>query len=123
MFDNRYKTDLKMNRLQSTSFFFAACLVFIFCLYWSFGVSQKISAQPVNIEYRINPNEASAASLMRLPAIGLSKANAIIEFRKQFEQNNPGNLAFKDCNDLDKVKGIGPATVSNMCEYFKFDRK
>jgi competence protein ComEA len=115
--------NVKMNRLQSNSFFAAVIFAFIFCICFSFGISKNSSAGAINLEYRINPNQASAASLMRLPGIGISKANAIVQYRRQFQQNNLDNLAFQNCSDLDKIKGIGPATLSNICEYLKFGRE
>ena len=123
MDDNRiYETNTRLNRLQSNSFFAAAGLAFIFCVSFSLsGVSSKSSAQAIKLESRINPNNASEASLMRLPGVGLSRANAIVEYRRQFRHNNQDALAFQDCNDLDKVKGIGPATVSDLCQWLKFE--
>ncbi len=57
------------------------------------------SAQTVNI------NQADAATLAQmLSGIGEKKAQAIIEYR-----NTHG--AFSKLEDLDQVKGIGPATV------------
>ena len=48
---------------------------------------------------RIDINSASAAELAKLPGIGPSKAEAIVEFR----QKEP----FVKAEDLRKVKGIG----------------
>jgi DNA uptake protein ComE-like DNA-binding protein len=93
-------------------------------------------------ERLINPNDAPAASLARLPGIGIIKANAIVEYRLRF-QNAPrnfdtkfpgqksrksfgfheegsGSLAFQNCSDLDNVKGIGPITIEKMCEWLRF---
>ena len=48
---------------------------------------------------RVNLNTASAAELARLPGIGPSKAQAIVEFRAKEPFAKP--------DDLRKVKGIG----------------
>ena len=120
MFD-KHKIDERMNRLYSGSFFVAVCMAFVSCLAFQCSTIQKTSIHPVQLENRINPNEASAASLMRLPGIGISKANAVIEYRNKFQQNNPCVLAFKNCDDLDKIKGIGPVTLNNLCPFLKFE--
>ena len=52
---------------------------------------------------------------MRLPGVGLVKAQAIVTYREQFRQSGKGDLAFRDCNDLDNVKGIGPGDGSTIC--------
>ncbi len=54
---------------------------------------------------RININTADAATLAaELQGVGISKANAIVEYRKV---NGP----FGSANDLTAVKGIGTRTV------------
>jgi competence ComEA-like helix-hairpin-helix protein len=69
---------------------------------------------------RINPNEASAVSLARLPGIGIGRANAIVEYRREYAINGGQGAVFTDCNDLDKVKGIGPATVKKIQQWVEF---
>lgn len=55
----------------------------------------------------IDVNSATARQLESLPGIGPSKAGQIVSYR---EENGPfGNLS-----DLDKVPGIGPATLANI---------
>ena len=107
-----------MNRIQLFAFVIASCLAVVFCL--CFTIGSDSGAVPVELESRINPNNASAAGLMLLPGVGPARAQAIISYREQFRQNHPGESAFRNCNDLDNVKGIGPATMSNMCKYLKF---
>lgn len=61
--------------------------------------SAMVRAEPVDI------NSATAAELSKsLVGIGAGKAKAIIDYR---EKNGP----FKSADDLNKVKGIGKATV------------
>ena len=55
----------------------------------------------------VDVNSASQSELETLPGIGPSKANAIIDYRGT---NGP----FKNLDDLDRVPGIGPATLSNI---------
>ena len=107
-----------MNRIQLSAFFIASCMAVVFCL--CFTIGSDSGAAPVKLESRINPNDAPAAGLMLLPGVGPARAQAIISYREQFRQNHPGESAFRNCNDLDNVKGIGPATISNMCKYLKF---
>ncbi len=55
----------------------------------------------------VNINSASQGELETLPGIGPSKASAIIEYRT-------ANGPFASCSDLQRVTGIGPATVSQL---------
>ena len=72
----------------------------------------------VKLETRINPNTASAASLVRLPGIGLSRAEAITAYRKKFSESGD---VFQSADDLQKVAGIGPKTVQNIKPWLKFE--
>ncbi|MEJ9217400.1 helix-hairpin-helix domain-containing protein [Paenibacillus glucanolyticus] len=58
----------------------------------------------------INVNTADAATLMELPGIGEAKAQAIIDYRKQFGP-------FRSIADLMNVKGIGPKMLEKMKPY------
>ena len=60
-----------------------------------------------NVFAAVNINTASQAELETLNGIGPVKAKAIIDYRKK-------NGAFKSIDDLDKVEGIGGATVKNI---------
>ncbi|MFT4171644.1 MAG: helix-hairpin-helix domain-containing protein [Rhodocyclaceae bacterium] len=55
----------------------------------------------------VNINTANESELTSLPGIGPSKAKAIVEYRKAH-----GN--FKAIEDIQKVKGIGPATYESL---------
>ena len=41
--------------------------------------------------------------------------------RQRFQNEGGGLLAFKNCNDLRNIKGIGPKTAENMCEWLRFE--
>jgi competence protein ComEA len=109
-----------MSRIQLLAFVIASCLAVVFGLCFMGSVDAENGADKIELESRVNPNNAPAAGLMMLPGVGPARAQAIISYREQFRQNGPGDLAFRDCNDLDNVKGIGPATARGMCEYLKF---
>lgn len=62
-------------------------------------VTGPVFAAPVNV------NQATAEQLAdSLQGIGLKKAQAIVQYRKE-------NGAFKSTNDLLNVKGIGASTL------------
>ncbi len=67
------------------------------------------AAAPVAAGPRINVNAASASELQRLPGVGATKASAIV-------QDRTTNGPFASCNDLVRVTGIGPATVSSLAD-------
>lgn len=55
----------------------------------------------------IDINNATQAELEQINGIGAKKAQAIIEYRKQ-------HGAFKSADELEKVPGIGPATLEKI---------
>jgi competence protein ComEA len=95
--------------------------VILFLCFALNGWAENSTRSEIELQSRINPNDAPAASLARLPGIGVIKANVIVEYRQQFQKSSRGDLAFKDCNDLDNVRGIGPKTIANMCKYLRFE--
>jgi competence ComEA-like helix-hairpin-helix protein len=63
----------------------------------------------------VHINKASAGEISEaLIGIGPAKAEAIVAWRKQ-------HGAFKKLSDLEKVKGIGPATLKKNQAHIKFD--
>ncbi len=77
----------------------------------SLGISSGVLAQQVA---PINVNSADAELLAELPGIGPSRAEAIIEERES-------NGAFESAEDLERVNGIGPATVDRMRDQLTFE--
>lgn len=114
--------DTKQKRIQSFAFVIAAsvCVLFSIC----FAVLSLAGLQEsceIELDKQINPNNAPLASLVRLPGIGIGRAGAIVAYRENFREQANNGPAFRNCDDLQKVKGIGPKTVQNICEWLKFE--
>ena len=112
------------NRIQSFAFVIsvgiAVCFSFRFITSLRALESSTVQGESC-LQNRINPNEASIESLIRLPGLGVGRAGAIVAYRENFKKKNGKSLAFEDCNDLLNVSGIGPKTVQNMSEWLIFD--
>ena len=67
-------------------------------------------APPVEIAFQVDINSAPWPELALLPRIGETLAKRIIEDR---EANGP----FRDLDDLQRVRGIGPRTLEEMRPY------
>lgn len=74
---------------------------------------------PVKIETTVNPNTDPPASLARLPRIGLTRARALVDYRRQKQRD--GSVAFCEPDDLQHVTGIGPKTVEGIGPWLRFD--
>lgn len=68
-----------------------------------------ISTQKSQIsnDSRINVNSAQVEDLLKLPGVGPVLADRIIKFRDE-------NGLFKNIDELDKVKGIGPSKIERL---------
>ena len=116
-------TDSRQKRIQSFAFVLSACAAVCFA-YHFIPVINMNSVSHVNLSNmnnRINPNNAEVESLIRLPDIGYSRAEAIIQYRDMYIKNNSNKRAFKTSDDLQNIKGIGPKTIQNMSQWLKFD--
>ncbi len=108
--------------IQNSAFLVAAGVAVVLCLVFTFkGVTEDTNAGTIELQYYINPNDASPASLARLPGVGAVRAQAIVTYREKFRESGSGEPAFRDCDDLQKVKGIGPKTARSACEWLRFD--
>lgn len=77
------------------------------------ALDQPQSSQPKKgkaVTKPININTATAAEFDALPGIGPVLALRILEYRK-------AHGPFKRVEDLDQVKGIGPAKLAKMKDY------
>ena len=75
----------------------------------------------IDLENRINPNIAPVESLVRLPGLGISRAGAIVAYRKSFNRANGARAAFECGGDLQEISGIGPKTVQQMSDWIEFE--
>lgn len=69
--------------------------------------SPPLTSPPV---YRVDVNRANWPELAQLPGIGETRARQIVESR---ENEGP----FRNANDLQRIKGIGPKTVERIARY------
>ncbi len=114
----------RQNRIQSFAFVISTSLAVFFSVGFTSNLGRDELAFDrfdIKLESRINPNDAPIESLIRLPGLGIGRAGAIIEYRENFNKKDAGSPAFQNCNDLQKVKGVGPKTVQNISEWLRFD--
>jgi competence ComEA-like helix-hairpin-helix protein len=115
---------VRQNRIQSFAFVISIFIAFGLscCLISNLtGFEHITKGNEIRLESLINPNEAPLASLARLPGIGIARAEAIITYRKNFVERNSNCKPFQSCDDLQKIKGIGPKTAQNIKQWLKFE--
>jgi DNA uptake protein ComE-like DNA-binding protein len=109
------------SRIQAFAFILAAGLAV--CVTVGLAVlsfSEERQSVEISFDERINPNDAPIESLIRLPGIGVDRAEAIKAYRDNWARGN-AVPAFRNCEDLAKVKGLSPTTINNMEEFLKFE--
>jgi len=113
--------ETSQKNIQSFAFVLSVCAGFCFCLVFVSEFVGSGQSCEIELESRLNPNDAPIASLVRLPGIGISRAGAIVKYRDRFVDKDGGQPVFQSANDLQKVKGIGPKTVQNISGWLKFE--
>lgn len=112
------QADTLQNKIRAFAFCLALMAAIFLSIYFAVSSDGGLEqSSKIRIESRINPNYASKTSLARLPGIGNGRAEAIAAYRENFGDNK----AFRNCDDLQKVNGIGPKTAANICEWLKFE--
>ena len=114
----------RQNRIQTFAFVIAVCVAVCFSRGFVSNPGRDESTfdrYEIELEDRINPNYAPVESLVRLPGLGPGRAGAIVAYRESFHVKEGGSPAFNNCDDLQKIKGIGPKTVQNIRRWLKFD--
>ena len=112
-------TDERKNRTYAFAFSIAAVVAMVLCLCLALPRVICADGEPMRLNSTINPNDAPIGSLMRLPGVGPSRANAIVTYREDFEKET-GRRAFESAADLTKVKGIGPKTTEKIGPWLEF---
>jgi hypothetical protein len=82
---------------------------------------QVVAGPGLQVDPRVNPNEARPAELERLPRIGPALAGRIVAYRQERLTTMPaGQAVFRTPEDLQAIKGIGPKTVEQLRPFLKF---
>ena len=113
--------EARQNRIQSFAFVIAVFVSVCFSMGLASNLAGFGQSCEIQLESRINPNDAPAGSLVRLPGIGIGRAEAIAAYRENFSEKNGNRPAFETIDDLQKVRGIGPKTVQNISQWLKFE--
>ena len=116
-------TEVRQDKIRAFAFVIAVSVCVLFCLGFAASSLDRFGQScEIELESRINPNDALLASLVRLPGIGIGRAGAIVAYREDFaKRSSDRRPAFQNCDDLQKVKGIGPKTAQDMSEWLKFE--
>lgn len=74
----------------------------------------------LELQDKVDPNEADVALLAALPALGERRAADIVAFREKQRQVTPGSDVFRRPEDLMQIRGIGGAIVDQLRPYLRF---
>ena len=109
---------VRQKSIQAFAFIIAVSLCVLLSVCFA-GIDFSASSRPCEIilDEQINPNNAPAASMVRLPGIGITRADAIVAYR----DNSNAEPVFQNCDDLQKVKGIGPKTAQKISQWLRFE--
>jgi competence protein ComEA len=101
---------------QAVVAFLLACALVGMAVYWFVqggprGELIEIDrAEPLTARYQVDINKAEWFELAELPEVGETLARRIVESRET-------NGAFKDNNQLRRVRGVGQRTLEKMMPY------
>jgi competence ComEA-like helix-hairpin-helix protein len=115
-----FQTEARQKGIQSFAFVISAVVCVLFCS--CFLVSHLLvpgQSHEIELDEKVNPNDAPLGSLVRLPGIGTGKAGAIVAYRNNFSDSN--SPAFETTDDLERVSGIGPKTMKDISEWLRFE--
>jgi len=115
-------SDLERRLIESVGFAVIACL----CVAAGLAVAAAVTGAAADVSESavaegINPNEAPAASLVRLPGVGPTRAQMIVAYRQGRADSDAETAVFRRPEDLTAIKGIGPVTVEEIRPWLQFD--
>lgn len=115
------QTGGEKDRIEGLAFVIIAAVCVLASTFFAFSYFSRFDKQSeIVLRDKVNPNDAPVASLVRLPGIGPGRAEAIVAYREEFVKTT-GKQAFEDCDDLQKVKGIGPKTAEGLRKWLRFE--
>ena len=79
-----------------------------------------VDGSRVSLPMRIDPNEASAEEIGRIPHVGESLAKKIIDWRDAHKSTAAEGIVFHHLEDLDAVPGVGKKLIEEMKPFLKF---
>jgi DNA uptake protein ComE-like DNA-binding protein len=74
----------------------------------------------VTLPARIDPNEAGAEELGRIPHVGEPLAQRIVAYREARKGTAAEGVVFRRAEDLDAVPGVGPRLIQEMQPFLRF---
>lgn len=80
------------------------------------GFAANAADEPAAMAGVVNVNTATVAELELLPGVGPAKARAILEARRE-------RGGFKSVEELEDVKGIGPAALERLRPFARISGK
>ena len=72
---------------------------------------------------KLDPNTATAAELRLLPRVGPMLADRMVQYRQQQLAQHPGQPVFRRLEDLDPIRGIGPAMLEQLRLHLRFPQE
>jgi DNA uptake protein ComE-like DNA-binding protein len=69
---------------------------------------------------RLDPNTANWQELVAIPTLGEKRAQAIVDYRQDWQKRHPGVPAYLVPTDLAAVKGIGGSMIQAISPFLLF---
>jgi preprotein translocase subunit SecF len=73
-----------------------------------------------DFKFQFDPNTATADEMEYLPGLNRQLAEAIVAYRKDLKRHYPERIAFKNRDDLTRIKGISEKRLSQAEDFLIF---